>query len=206
MIISHKFRFIFIKTRKTAGTSLEVFLSSICGADDIVTEIKPHVDPHQARNFEEGGFFNHISGIQIKEKINPDVWNGYFKFCVERNPWDKTLSHYYMLNKAPRDHPNHIESLDDFFNKNQFPVDHEKYTDADGQFLVDEILRYENLNADLSRVLGALGIPFSGALGIWAKSQYRTDRRHYSEILSQEQADTVATKFAKEIAWFGYKY
>jgi len=39
MIISHKHKFIFIKTRKTAGTSIEIFLSQFCGKADILTPI-----------------------------------------------------------------------------------------------------------------------------------------------------------------------
>lgn len=41
MIISHKHRFIFIKTRKTAGTSIEISLSRYCGKDDVITPITP---------------------------------------------------------------------------------------------------------------------------------------------------------------------
>ena len=39
MIISHKYKFIFIKLRKTAGTSLEIALSQYCNKDDIITPI-----------------------------------------------------------------------------------------------------------------------------------------------------------------------
>ena len=39
MILSHRHRFVFIKTRKTASTSLEIFFSQFCGDDDIVTPV-----------------------------------------------------------------------------------------------------------------------------------------------------------------------
>lgn len=37
MIVSHQHRLIFIKTRKTAGTSIELFLRQFCGPDDVMT-------------------------------------------------------------------------------------------------------------------------------------------------------------------------
>ena len=39
MIVSHRHRFIFIKTRKTAGTSIEIALSPHCGPEDIISPI-----------------------------------------------------------------------------------------------------------------------------------------------------------------------
>jgi len=39
MIISHKYQFIFLKTAKTAGTSIEIALSRFCGQDDIITPV-----------------------------------------------------------------------------------------------------------------------------------------------------------------------
>ena len=37
MIVSHKHKFIFFKTRKTAGSSIQVALANHCGPDDIIT-------------------------------------------------------------------------------------------------------------------------------------------------------------------------
>lgn len=39
MIVSHRHKFIFIKTRKTAGTSIEASLSRYCGPQDVVTPV-----------------------------------------------------------------------------------------------------------------------------------------------------------------------
>ncbi len=50
MIISHEHRFIFVKTRKTAGTSVEVFLADHVEPGAIVTPVRPPVEGHVARN------------------------------------------------------------------------------------------------------------------------------------------------------------
>ncbi len=39
MLISHRYQFIFVKTRKTAGTSIEASLTRFCGDTDVITPI-----------------------------------------------------------------------------------------------------------------------------------------------------------------------
>ncbi len=199
MIVSHRHRFVFVKTRKTAGTSLEVFLSGVCGEDDIVTPILPHVEPHRARNHD--GFYNHIPARDIRDRIGQNVWDGYFTFCVERNPWDKTLSYYHMQ----RVRGGGTLSFDEYLRGGDFPVDFPAYTE-NGKLIVDRVLRYERLDADLSDVFAQLGVPFPGHLQPRAKSEYRTDRRPYREVYSPHQADIVRRAFAAEIAHFGYDF
>ena len=46
MIVSHKHKFIFIKTKKTASSSTECALSAVCGPDDILTDLK-HTEQHR---------------------------------------------------------------------------------------------------------------------------------------------------------------
>jgi hypothetical protein len=41
MILSEMNKFVFIKGKKVAGTSVEVALASICGSNDIITPITP---------------------------------------------------------------------------------------------------------------------------------------------------------------------
>src|SRR5262249_41105398 len=128
----------------------------------------------------------------------------YFKFCVERNPWDKTLSYYHMMNFRQGGGL----SLERFLAGNDFPVNHPKYTEVKepSEVIVDRVLSYEHLTDDLTQVFRQLGIPFGGTLGVHAKSEYRSDRRPYRVIYTQAQAERVGEVFAHERRLHGYAY
>ena len=229
MIISHKYKFIFIKTAKTAGTSIEVFLSKQCGPMDIVTPIAPPIAGHKPRNYQgfinpipeilerptrlfsalrqtitsREKFYNHMPASLVQKRVPGWVWNSYFKFCVERNPWDKVLSHYHM--HAAREGGS--LSLDEYLARGRFPINHFRYTDRSGaKIIVDRVLRYENLLAELGEVFSQLDIPFHGTLGVKAKSEYRTDRTPYRMVFNDEQRRIVENAFAREIELHGYRF
>jgi hypothetical protein len=229
MIISHKYKFIFIKTTKTAGTSIEVFLSQHCGPDDVLTPIRPPVAPHVARNYmglwnplpeivsdyglkrfrsiltrflKRRKFYNHIPARTVKQLVSPEVWNNYFKFCVERNPWDKTLSHYHMV----KDRSGGNLTFDQYLQKGRFSVNYPIYCDGRGGLLVDKVVKYESLMDELGAIFGKLGIPFDGSLGVKAKSEHRKDRTPYQQIYTERQKEIVAKAFRIEIEMHGYKF
>lgn len=229
MIISHEHKFIFIKTAKTAGTSIEVFLSRQCGPEDIVTAIVPPVEGHQARNHEERvnpiteivrrpeglrralqqiarrerKFYNHMPASVVRKRVPPRIWNSYFKFCVERNPWDKVLSHFHMA--ATRSEGS--LSLDQYFANGRFPLNYFRYTDRSGaRIIVDRVVRYENLSNGLAGIFSLVNIPFHGSLGVRAKSDYRADRAPYQSVFNEEQRNIIAQVFAKEIELHGYRF
>ena len=229
MIISHEHKFIFIKTAKTAGTSIEVFLSPQCGPEDIVTPIAPPVEGHEPRNHEElvnpiselfrqpegllaalrnvfkkrKKFYNHMPAWLIQQRVPAPIWNGYFKFCVERNPWDKVLSHYHMA--ASR--AGGSLSFEEYLSKGRFPINYFRYTDRSGaRVIVDRVLRYENLMKDLAEVFSYVNVPFEGGLGIRAKSEYRTNYTPYQSVFNDEQRRIVEHAFAREIELHGYRF
>ena len=229
MILSHKYKFIFIKTAKTAGTSIEVFLSKYCAPTDILTPIEPPVEGHQPRNYlgfinpipeilerpakffsvlrhsitSREKFYRHMPAFEVQKRIPYDVWNSYFKFCVERNPWDKVLSHYYM--HAAREGGS--LSLDQYLARSRFPFNSFRYTNRAGtRIIVDRILHYENLIRELGEVFSQLNIPFEGTLGVQAKSEFRTDRRPYQQIFNDEQRRIVEKAFAKEVELHRYRF
>jgi hypothetical protein len=229
MIVCHKYRFIFIKTGKTAGTSIEVFLSQHCGPADIVTPIYPHVESHVPRNFagyfnpvpeiyslrgkfiknsikeviNRRRFYNHISSLRVRSRISRDIWQNYFKFCVERNPWDKTVSDYYMQ----RWRSGAQLSFDTYLSRRQFCLNYPLYTDRQNNILLDWIVRYEHLTDELNEIFKRLGIPFSGSLGVKAKSEYRADRgRPYQEMYTNEQENIIRNAFEVEIRMHKYEF
>lgn len=201
MIVSHRHRFVFVKTYKTAGTSIEAYLSPLCGDDDVLTPLLPPVAGHRPRN--HALFYNHMRAHAVRDRIGLRDWDRYFKFCVERNPWDKTLS-YFHTQKARRGGD---WTLAEYLATGDFCVDFPAYTEPGaGGVIVDRVVRYERLDAELAEVFAALGVPFPGRLPIRAKSGDRTDRRPYREVYTPEQAELVGRAFAAEIATFGYEF
>ena len=89
-IISHSNKFIYIKTRKTASTSVQTLLGRFCEKNDILTPIKP-VTSHQVFLYNKlakkhKGIISHMSASKIKKQVGSKIWNQYFKFTFERNP------------------------------------------------------------------------------------------------------------------------
>jgi hypothetical protein len=228
MIISHKYKFIFIKTSKTAGTSIELLLEQLCAQEDIITPIYPEIEEHKPRNYSgfhipildpftttipelknsvhhlmKGMvFYNHIPASLVKTRVSNHIWNSYYKFSVERNPWDKTLSHYHMLK-----HRNGGElSLDEYFDNGRFCLNIQKYTDLAGKLIVDKVIKYENLNEEINQIFKHLKIPSTGKLTKKAKASYRTDRSDYKDVMVHAQKEIIEYIFRKEISLHGYSY
>ncbi|MGN2275058.1 sulfotransferase family 2 domain-containing protein [Priestia megaterium] len=213
MIISHKHKFIFLKTVKTAGTSIEISLSRYCDKEDIITPIAPEDEKMRARlnvkpqnfmdsNNKQRKFFNHYRADKIKKTIGEDIWNSYYKFSFDRNPWDKVISHYYFKTGKSKSGI----SFDQFLQANKFKgaYNYPIYTIND-ELSVDFLGKYENLNEDLTKICKEIGIPFDGWLPK-AKGNFRKDQRHYRQLYSKNQKELIEQYFKKEIDLLGYDF
>jgi len=177
---------------------MEVALSKMCDSEDIVTPINPPVEGHLPRNYI--GFYNHIPASEIKSKVPNEVWNNYYKFCFERNPWDKIVS-WFMYRKKENFY-RYIKNQDN--NPNGFRKSFEMYT-IDGKVVIDFLGRYENLYKDFQYVCNKLGLPWDGTLSK-EKSEFRPKNRHYSTYYDSETKEIIQKKYSREIDLLGYSF
>lgn len=201
MIISSEKKFVFIKTMKTAGSSIEVYLAKQHLGASIVTPQFPLVPGYVA--FNAGGFFDHCSAEWVREWMGEASWDGFYSFCIERDPWEKVLSLYSMHKSRGR---KDAENFDAWLEQKIFPLNYPIYTASSdpNKIIVNRVLKYENLIKDLAEVFLELNIPFNGSLGVKAKGEYRTDRRKAQEILTPKQYNLIGDAFAHEIMLNGW--
>jgi hypothetical protein len=245
LILSHRYKFIFVKTTKTAGTSIEIALSRYCGPRDIVTPISLEDEPLRGqygvrpRNYlgsagdlsavasalwrvcskvelarrdtvpfrvaralsnwrspqairEAGGYYNHMPASAIRALCGEEVWRSYFKFCVEREPLDKTISHFCYLDD--------FASIDEYIDAGRFCRDFDKYT-IDGALVMDEVIDFADLAGGLGAVCARLGIPFDGRLPR-AKSGTRRSNITVGQ-LNERQREAIRANFRPETELLG---
>lgn len=142
-----------------------------------------------------------MSATEVRDRLGLPAWRSLFSFCVERNPWDKVLSHFHMVKARS----GHDLLFDDYIEKGEFPVDFDIYS-VRGEVVVDRVLRYEALEEELDAVLYRFGVPYEGRIGVYAKSSFRTNRSPYQSYYDSWQVDIVAKKFGREIKLFGYVF
>lgn len=227
MIISHRHKFIFIKTEKTAGTSIEIALSKYCGPDDIITPIHPEDETMRqelgyrgAQNYKVRfknyssldylrllrrrrriRFLNHSGADYIMRHIDKEVWDSYFKFCFERNPWDKAISWYFWeYKKEPRPTLSEFIQSSEVSNLRGFDL----YS-ARSEILVDKVYLYEELKSAMDDIGHRLKLNETPSLP-HAKSGFRRDKRNYRELLMPADREKIARVFAREIAYFDYEW
>jgi hypothetical protein len=187
-IISFSHNFIFIKTQKTAGTSLEVHFAQQCTDKDIITPIYPENPTHKPKNYMgqnyEIRFYNHMPAIKIRE-LCLNNFDYLYKFAFERHPVDKCLSHFAMLLNSPfhckAENPITWEK---YLEDGKFPVDTSLYTDGEGKLIIDKLYRYEEISEALGEIAGKTGLE-NRPLAIREKSGFRYRIPTFSDIMTR---------------------
>ena len=140
-----------------------------------------------------------LSAYAAKMYLGQEVWNNYFKFCFERNPYDKAISLYFWHTRNFEKCPD-INEYIQRMSQSQLSNWH-VYTIND-QVAVDFVGKYEKLDEDLRIVTNKLGLP-DYALPK-AKGHSRTSHQHYSKLLDKESRHHIEKMCANEIETFKY--
>ena len=207
MILSHKYRIIFVHIQKTGGNSIT----------SLVQKLDPDCWAYLALP-EELHRTKHCFATDIKRQIEPRVFDRYLKFCTVRNPYDRMISLYLKLtnnrrkgNDVKQAVTSRVRSFEEFLALprnhpcglfERFYVDQLEYMmNPDGTMLVDEVLRFENLERDFTRLAERVGLPTR--LPHLNKSRRRTDyRRYYNPNLR----DIIRRRFDRDFDRFGYGF
>ena len=112
MLISHRKKFIFTKTKKTASTSVESYFEKYCMPEGqwVFSHAKEEyvgkegIIGYRGGNRRKQIWYNHMPAAKIRDRIGTSLWNSYFKFTVVRNPFDKLISGFYMQEKRLRNY------------------------------------------------------------------------------------------------------
>lgn len=220
MIVSHLHRFVFVKTRKTAGSSIEAALSPLAGPDAVVTPLVEDPPEHQPRNWRgrfnplpelvahpraapwtvkqwrrRMAFYSHLPADRARSRLGRRTWDEYFTFCFERNPWDKVVSMYFWNTRHEPSPP----SFESWLERRRHELsDWDLYTSR-GRIIVDFVGRFEHLHDDLRQALGRTGLASDIEL-----PQLKAGTRTGSVSFTRRARDIVLEAFAREFETFGY--
>lgn len=204
---------------------MEIALSRLCGQGDVITPLaaadelfrqrsgglSPRNYVLQWRNYSMADwravlsrrkwpqYRNHSTAEFVREHIGEALWASYFKFSIERDPFDKAISRYYWSTQPPR--PSVAVYLD-AAPASQLSNWH-IYTIND-QVAVDFMVRYEHLSEDLAMVAERLGLPPIDLPR--AKGDHREKRAHYSTMIDSASRARIERVCTREIERFGYRW
>lgn len=205
MIISHRHKFIFMKSYKTAGTSVEVGLQPFCDSGDILGPLEKFrkqsdETPYRDRGKSRRRLPRHAAPIQILKYLGPEKWAEYFRFTIVRNPWDTFVSSWWWR----RYHHNLKKSFEGYVLSCKRSLNAHMYRMPDGSLSADEYLRFEQLDEDWPRLLDRLGLERVELPR--TKTKLRKSKAHYSTYYTDELRDHVADLCAWEIKEFSYEF
>ena len=215
MIVSHKHKFIYLKSYKTASTSVEMFFEKFCNESDIVGYRGPDPKPRNTT------WWNHMTPKNIKEQLQKTysqdlgsyIWDSYFKFGCIRNPWDRKLSSYFFCKTVRNiEMPDTFEEYCMYSKRSDFP---KQYSDRSLNLIsfqslskfyhwnMDYYIRFEKLHEDIQAVCNLLGLSCDLKQLPHIK---KTNHKHYTEYYTDEMRDKIAEDYRDDIDFFNYTF
>lgn len=208
---------------------MEIALSKICGDQDIITRIAPECDELMRIKYSQRTcqnervplskygrleiasslyrrrlqrFYNHIPCRRLKNFVSNEIWNNYYKFTLERNPFDKVVSFYYW-----RGGDDKFNGIYDFIKKGELSrlEGFDRYS-INGLLAVDKVYKYENISNICNDISERLQLKEQLSLPEYQAKSHTRKVSDYREILDKKSIELIKIIFAREIELFDYKY
>jgi len=205
MIVCHSRKFIYVKTKKTASTSIEIALSKFCVGHDFVTMLAKKDEKlrrklgGKAPNELRQEMTAHSTAKEIKEQFGDDIWNEYFKITSVRNTYDMMVSKYFWEKQKQ---PDFDAWYDDY--KKSARCNWDIYT-VDGVPAMDFYIRHDHILEDCSKLSEILGLDSDLATLV---RRIKTKHKHREEKwpqISKQSLIKIAKDARKEIEFFNYE-
>lgn len=218
MILSEKYKFIFVHIPKTAGMSVtdafgkygrprnRSFLRSL-------SRRFPNVEPSSKAHFRV-----HDPASFMSSKLTRPVFDEFLSFSVIRNPYDHAVSHYeYMKQfriKQTAKKVGQMNFLDYLRYRQQKPFGRDTIfarlpnqcyylKESTGAFLVRRLIRFENLTTELELLAKELQLP-DFQLKHTNKTKSRSDKRQFLDYYDSETEKLVRQIYAEDFEKLGY--
>lgn len=217
MLLSDRYRFLFVHIAKTGGTSVRAALGRLRWRDPLYYLAWPcHRLSHLTGHRTATKFPRHARIIAAREMLPEEYFASLFKFAFVRNPWDLQVSSYHHIR---RERPHLVDGHDSFEAFLRWKLDPQRpyqyhidtsiqlqsdyLVDLHGKVLVDYIGHYERLADDFATICSRIGV----ALPSLPHKRKATDRgKDYRAYYSDESAELVARHFSRDIELLKYRF
>jgi hypothetical protein len=224
VLVCHPARFIFMKTHKTASTSVEMYFERFCVPPGrfLGTESVPQILTETGvvggrRDGKRKGdlWYNHMAAERVRDLVGAETWARYFKFSTVRNPYGQMVSNFFWLThrRPPSDDAGFAEARRAFARFVKGPrLWRRKWSNdlhivgIDGKVAMDRLIRFEYLEADMRDVCTHLGLPFEASLLPHTKRARPAGKRYgLAEYYTPELEAIVRREFDWLISRLDYR-
>ncbi|MEM8555461.1 MAG: sulfotransferase family 2 domain-containing protein [Pseudomonadota bacterium] len=217
VMICHPYEFIFLKTRKTAGTSIEMYLEPLCTPDGHEVVEKTHtmiskrgivgrrLIPPADWTEDDRKWYNHMPARNIAALTGEDMFYGYRKVISVRNPFDRMVSAFAWAksDKAKDLDFSQIKRRFRKFMQHKGKKTDRKIVTYQSKHVADFAVRYEHLHDDLKMLKTKLGLP--GDLPPLPTTKSTSSMRKSYPVADYYDPDTIDIVH-KDMAWVFENY
>ncbi len=231
MLISHSHRFVFLKTHKTAGTSLHAMLRPFCVPPNDRTEATRalHISPWgmvssatrtTSEQYSPHNWYEH-SGLEVLRTYMPIAFHTYHKIAVVRHPYDKVVSaflydkwNYEQSHKRDMLQPGEPGDMPENFHRYvtaselSWSMRHDRELFfAGGKFRIESIIRFESLQKDLQKMSNRLGLGLDIAKALPLKKRVVEEelRQRYRQLITPATKAVIDEYYGWYFDQFGYE-